>query len=107
MLSVCRYIESTALRAKKAKQAENWRWSSLWHHHNKSNGVTIAKWPVSRPRNWKSLVNHPIAEKELTTLEMCVLRDAPYGTPRWQQATAAQLGLESTLRARGRPRKTI
>lgn len=106
MLSVCRYIESTALRAKKTKQAENWRWSSLWRRCNKSDEVTIAKWPVTCPRNWKLLVNRPMADEELRALEMSVLRDAPFGTPRWQQATAAQLGLESTLRARGRPRKT-
>ncbi len=106
MLSVCRYIESTALRAKKAKQAENWRWCSLWNRLNKSNNVTLAPWPVTRPKNWKTLVNRPITDEELTALETSVLRDAPYGTSRWQQATAARLGLESTLRARGRPRKT-
>jgi putative transposase len=27
---VARYIESEALRAKLIRQAENWRWSSLW-----------------------------------------------------------------------------
>src|SRR5262245_49854312 len=30
LLSVCRYVERNPLRAKLAKRAENWRWSSLW-----------------------------------------------------------------------------
>ncbi len=105
MLSVCRYIESTALRAKKAKQAENWRWCSLWHRLHKSREITLAQWPQARPRNWKTLVNRPLGDEELLALETSVLRDAPYGTSRWQRSTAARLELESTLRARGRPRK--
>jgi hypothetical protein len=34
-----------------------------------------------------------------------VNRGAPFGTERWQARTAKSLGLEWTLRARGRPRK--
>lgn len=105
LLSVCRYIESAAWRAKKARKAENWQWCSLWHRLNKSKEITFARWPVVRPNNWKALVNRPIDEQELATLDNSLLRDAPYGTPRWQKTTAARLGLESTLRARGRPRK--
>ena len=105
LLSVCRYIESAALRAKKVKKAENWRWCSLWHRLNKSKEITFAKRPITRPNNWKTLVNRSIEEQELAALDNSLLRDAPYGTPRWQKATAVRLGLESTLRARGRPKK--
>jgi putative transposase len=29
-LTVCRYVEANAVRARLVKQAENWRWCSLW-----------------------------------------------------------------------------
>ncbi len=105
MLSVCRYIESTALRAKKTLQAENWQWCSLWQRLNKNREITFSQWPTTRPRNWKTLVNSPMADGELAALDTSLLRDAPYGSSNWQRATAARLGLESTLRPRGRPRK--
>ena len=105
LLSVCRYIESAALRAKKVRKAENWRWCSLWHRLNNDEEISFARWPVARPADWKTLVNQPLDEQELAALDNSLFRDAPFGTPRWQKLTAARLGLESTLRARGRPRK--
>ena len=30
LLTVCRYVERNALRAKLVDRAEAWRWSSLW-----------------------------------------------------------------------------
>jgi putative transposase len=34
-----------------------------------------------------------------------VQRGRPFGSEKWQKATAKRLGLESTFRPRGRPRK--
>ena len=36
---------------------------------------------------------------------VCVRRGQPYGSEPWRLRIAAQLGLESTFRPRGRPRK--
>ena len=38
-------------------------------------------------------------------LDRAVGRGAPYGTERWQTQTALRLGLGSSLRPSGRPRK--
>jgi len=35
----------------------------------------------------------------------CVHRSQPYGSGQWVKRTAVTLGLESTLRPRGRPKK--
>jgi len=43
--TVCRYAEGNALRASLVTSAEQWRWSSLWHRVNKSQGMTLADWP--------------------------------------------------------------
>lgn len=48
----------------------------------------------------------PLVDHDLTALRTCVNRQQPFGTPAWQATIAATLGLDSTLRPRGRPRKS-
>jgi REP element-mobilizing transposase RayT len=55
---------------------------------------------------WPDLVNQPQTEGELEAIRRSVRRGQPYGNEDWVGKTAQQLALESTLRARGRPRKT-
>jgi putative transposase len=43
---------------------------------------------------------------ELAALRKSVARGAPYGSEAWVRRTVKRLGLESTIRPRGRPRKT-
>ena len=105
LLTVCRYVERNALRAKLVKQAENWHWSSLWLRVHKEDRVPLAEWPVPRPRNWVASVNEPETERELTALRRAVTRGTPFGQEGWVAKTARRLGLETTLRPRGRPRK--
>ena len=58
------------------------------------------------PRNWCKLVNEPQAEAEVDAIRRCVSRGQPYGDQDWVRRTVKRLGLESTLRAPHRPRKT-
>jgi len=53
----------------------------------------------------KKYVNAPQTEAELEAIRRCLRRGSPYGSAVWTEQTAKQLGLQSTLRARGRPRK--
>ena len=104
--TVCRYVERNALRARLVRQAENWRWSSLWHrHHSAESQLVLADWPLARPQNWMHLVNEAQTESELKALRQAVVRGSPFGEEGWVARTARRLGLESTLRARGRPKK--
>ena len=105
MLSVLRYVERNPLRAGLVRRAESWMWSSLaWRAHGKRPAM-LAEWPVACPRNWLALVNAAQTEAELAALGRSVARGAPFGEARWSERVAERLGLESTLRARGRPRK--
>ncbi|WP_406694449.1 hypothetical protein V5E97_25580 [Singulisphaera sp. Ch08] len=111
LLTVSRYVERNALRAHLASRAEDWRWGSLWQRRQQVASVTLAEaWPFPRPRQWTAFVNQPETEAELQALRRSVVRGTPCGTPfgedRWQQETAKTLGLGSTLRGRGRPRKS-
>ncbi len=110
-LAVCRYVERNALRANLVDRAEDWQWGSLWRRRNlkAKNGEFLlppSAWPVERPRSWRTLVNRAETAPELEALRRSVVRGAPFGSDRWQRRTAAKLGLDSTLRPRGRPKTT-
>ncbi|HET6250341.1 MAG TPA: transposase [Tepidisphaeraceae bacterium] len=107
LLTVLRYVERNAQRAKKVKRAEDWRWSSLWVREQGSPELRamLSDCPVAIPRNWVELVNRPESPEELEALRTAVRRSAPFGSPKWVLKTATKLGLESSLRPRGRPRK--
>ncbi len=114
--AVARYVERNALRAGLVSRAEEWRWSSLADHSERSAANSdeasepqlrdlLSKWPVSRPSDWRRLVNRGQTEAELAALRRSLSRGVPYGGPRWTKQAAAELELDSTLRPRGRPRK--
>jgi len=105
--SVVRYVEGNALRANLVSRAEKWRFCSLWRRRSgdDQSQSLLHAWPLPEPRRWLATVNRPQTESELKVLRRSVNRSTPLGTPRWQLRTAKKLGLEWTLRARGRPRK--
>src|SRR5690349_16171191 len=53
-LTVCRYVERNALRAKLVDRAEGWRWSSVGRREQGRALATVwlTDWPVARPRRW-------------------------------------------------------
>ncbi len=105
-LTLCRYVEANARRAKLVKQAELWRWSSLWVRRNRQSVLArwLRPWPVDRPRNWLADVNRPIDEEAAQQVRQALVRGVPLGEKRWTTRVADRLGLDITLRPRGRPR---
>jgi putative transposase len=102
---VIRYVEANPLRAGLVARAEDWRWSSLRAWLDGDPAGLLDDWPVDRPANWLDIVNEAARETELERLRTSVDRGRPFGPDDWVQATAKSMGLEFTLRARGRPRK--
>lgn len=104
---VVRYVERNALRANLVDAADQWRWSSLWRrtHGSSTQRKMLSRWPLPRPRQWVAHVNEPQTEAELKSLRRCVNNGQPYGNEIWKKKTARKLGLESTMRRRGRPSK--
>jgi len=106
--AVCRYVERNPLRARLVRRAEKWPWSSLgapYYAAAAGQAPPVAAWPVPRPRTWIEQVNRPQTEAELESLRVSIERGQPFGERAWQTRTAKRLGLESTFRPRGRPRK--
>jgi putative transposase len=103
LLTVLRYVERNALRANLVERAELWRWSSLWWRTQGGTPLLDAG-PVALPRDWRQCVQSPENEAELTALRRSVVHGSPFGAESWQERTAERLGLQSSLRPRGRPR---
>ena len=105
LLSVLRYVERNALRAELVARAEDWKWSSLpgWL----SGDALLWRGEAAvRDERWLERVNEPLSAGDLQRLRLSVERGRPYGEDSWAKDTARRLGLESTLRSRGRPRKS-
>ena len=103
-LTLCRYVESNALRAGLVQRAEDWPWGGLYARRHRGQPPPLCPWPVDPPRNWTALVNAGIEEPQLERLQTCVTRGRPCGEPEWVQRTAQRLDLMFTLRDVGRPR---
>ena len=67
----------------------------------------LVRGPGERPDPWLRFVNREEQAEELARLRECVNRGSPYGDQTWRENAAMKLGLESTIRPRGRPRNEI
>ena len=107
--TVARYVERNALRANLARRAQQWRWGSLyrWLRGSAEDNQLLAAWPLPRKANWVDHVNAPQTEAELAALRRSVRRGSPFGDASWSERAVCRLGLESTCRPQGRPKKPI
>src|SRR3954470_9431765 len=108
--SVLRYVEANPVRAKLVRRGRAWPWSGLRARvRGESGGVAAADlldpWPVDVPADWEARVDAPQDPAELEQLRAGVTRGRPLGDDDWTARTARALGLEFTLRGRGRPAK--
>ena len=107
LLVAWRYVERNALRAGLAKRARYWRWCSLGVRAEVESPLKklLHPGPLDLPADWEGLVDEPQSPAEVEAMRRRIKRSQPYGSEAWEQKTARRLGLQSTLRARGRPRK--
>ena len=107
LLTVMRYVERNPVRAKyiPVRKAQNWKWSSLGTPPADAICPKLHNGPVKRRENWLDWVNQPLTNDERKAMERCIARGQPYGEEKWQKQIAKKLGIESTLRPRGRPKK--
>ena len=103
LLTVMRYVERNALRAGLVDDAVAWPWGSLAWRAGSERKTFLADCPVKLPDDWIRWVNAPQTATELAELRAGENRQRPYGTEQWVDRTAAELGLQSSLRPAGRP----
>ena len=103
LVTVLRYIERNPLRAELVAHAEDWLWSSLRGRGEAGGGMPVYAPPVPLSRQWVRWVNEPMTDAEVESLRRSVNRGTPFGTETWARRMAERLGLEASLRPRGRP----
>jgi len=106
LLVLIRWVEANALHAGLVNRAEDWPWSTASSRYGKhGNPTVLSGWPVPKPSNWHAWVNESWEPIQLKRIRECVQKNRPFGPNAWANETAKKLGIESSLRARGRPRK--
>jgi len=104
-ISLVKYVEQNALKAKLVKKAEDWRWSSIWRIEK---GTTkqkklLSNWPLSKPKDYLSWLNTILPLEKEEIIERSIVKSNPYGEDYWVANTVKKFGLEQTLRRVGRP----
>lgn len=102
-LTTLRYVERNPLRAGLVERSQDWEWSSLKPTVRSGPEGLLCEGPVLKPAHWTRHVNAVETEAELKALQNSLARGTPFGDSHWQTKTAVILGLESSLRPRGRP----
>jgi REP-associated tyrosine transposase len=105
--TVARYVERNAARANLVRRAEHWRWGSLyrWLRGTADEKALLAGWPLPRKPGWVEHVNEPLTDAEMAAVQRSIHRGSPFGSESWTDRAVRRLGLESTQRPQGRPRK--
>jgi REP-associated tyrosine transposase len=115
LLTVLSYIEANPLHAHMVESAGDYRWSSFSHHgRGKADELldplpeyeSLAKTRAARQRRWSAFVHKVPTDEELDAIRRSCSTGLPFGDPTWVEQLAARLGLDLTIRPRGRPRKS-
>jgi len=106
LLTVLRYVERNAQRAKLVSRAEEWRWGSLNWRVARNAPLVLSELPLTLPRFWVEFVNQPQTAVEVEAIRTSVNRQRPFGDPDWVERRAHEAGLAQSLISVGRPRKS-
>jgi putative transposase len=96
-------MERNPLRAGLIAWAEEWLGSSV-REKGRAGGF-LDPGPVPRWVEWVAWVNEAMRETEVEGIGHSVKRGTPFEGEAWAVWTTRRLGLEASLRPRGRPRK--
>src|SRR3989344_5542278 len=106
LLAVIRYVERNPLRVNIVKQAEDWRFSSLYSRmfpkEFKMHKRILSDLPIDMPKDYLAFVNQPQTNEEIAAIRYSVNRGRPFGNCEWADKIIKAFGLESTVRSRGR-----
>jgi len=107
LLDVLRFVESQPIRSGLVETLNDWPWLSATRREHEPDAVwpLLSSPPVPLPSNWNEQLRQEISAETLERVNHCIQRSCPYGSADWVQKTAVRLGIESTIRPRGRPRK--
>ena len=99
-------LDRVPMRAGLVDDSRNWQYSSLAIRNGiEKQSLAIDRGPVVLPDNWNKHVKILPRESIDAKIQNCIKRGSPFGNDKWISLASQKLGLEMTLRPRGRPRK--
>jgi len=106
-IQLARYVERNPLRANIVKKAQKWHWSSLWIREQGSNELKklLSPWPIHPNKDYSKLINKTQDKEEEKEIVKSIIKSRPLGKEPWVKTIAKRLGLESSLKNPGRPKK--
>ena len=107
LLTLIKYVERNAVRAKLVHYCEDWQWGSAWWrvHGTTQQKKLLDSIPVSLPHNYIKWINSAEKLDDLNMIRTSVNKSVPYGSRLWVEKMASKYHLESTLKPPGRPKK--
>ena len=105
LLTVLRYVEGNAVRAKLVLSSKDWPWSSHRQRISEVPEKIVDDLPIEFPYDWIGFVDEVLDSKELLKLRQSVNHQFPFGSTEWQKKINQKMGLAYTFKPRGRPRK--
>ena len=106
LITLLRYVEANPVRAGMVNSAIDWKWSSYFYRERKNDIFfsLIDSSYIKLPENWNEYVNRFLGEEDENKILQSIQRQSPYGEKMWQIKISKKLGLEYTLRPKGRPK---
>jgi len=106
-LTLLKYVERNPVRAKLAKQCEDWQWGSAWVRINgsKEEKKLIDPPVMEIPHGYKKWVNTPDKDDDLVEIRTSVNKGKPFGKGKWVDEMVTKYHLESTQKNPGRPKQ--
>ncbi len=100
LISVIRYVERNALRAKLVKKAQNWNFNSLARRLSKDarKKKLLSVWPIPETKDYLLFVNTPQSKEEEENVRVSIVKGKPFGTDIWTVKMIKKFKLESTVR---------
>jgi len=99
-------IEANPLRAEIVARPGDDLWSSFAAREGLEKPFALSDGPLPIPKNWTQLVGRKLAVADQDGIRNSIRRGAPLGNPDWVKRAATELNLPSTIKPRGRPRKS-
>ena len=114
LLAVLRYIEANPVRAKLAKDAGEYRWSSFAGRVSGGGELldpllpyeALGVYAAVRQRRWSAYVHNTPDADELAAIRRSSEPGLPYGENTWVDKLCRRLKLDLTIRPRGGPKKS-
>ena len=106
LATLLRYVLRNPVRAGLVRRASQWPWSGLAVRRDPDAQLAalLSPWPIDEPSDWDAWLDEPQPDAELASLREHVRRSRPYGSTPWIAKTVTRLGMDWTVRPRGRPR---